>query len=98
MKNHYDPFFEALADDVRREIIKLLRNGEMCVTHIFDRFYNSRSTISYHLGLLRDAGVVNIRKQGRRIYYSLNLEKIQEYLQRFSSEFALVPSTAEEKV
>ncbi len=88
MKNNYDQLFEALADEVRREIIRLLRvNREMCVTHIFERFYNSRSTISYHLGLLRDADIVTIRKEGRHIYYSLNIDKIREYMANFSKEF-----------
>ena len=87
MSAAYDPLFEALSDNVRRDIIKLLKEQEQCASEIHSNFYASRTAISYHLGLLLKAGIVKVRKEGRNLYYSLDPSKLAEYLAQFSEEF-----------
>lgn len=63
--------FKALGDPVRLEIIRLLLDKELCVCHILSAFKVSQPTISHHLKALKYAGVVNDRREGKWIYYSL---------------------------
>lgn len=68
----YEDFARALADETRQAILELLMDQEMSVGEIAARFDLGQPTISYHLGLLRHAGIVLARKKGRYIYYSVN--------------------------
>ncbi len=61
--------FHALADPSRRAIFESLRRGETAVTDITARFRISQPAVSQHLAALKDAGLVNRRREGRRIYY-----------------------------
>src|SRR3954451_14111633 len=74
--------FHALSDETRLEIVRLLRNGEKCVCDLTDTLDAAQSRLSFHLKTLKDAGIVEDRREGRWIYYQLNgdamtrLEKI----------------------
>src|SRR5690349_14464165 len=61
----------ALADDNRIRSLLALRNGELCVCQITELFGLAPSTISKHLSILAQAGLVESRKEGRWIYYKL---------------------------
>ncbi|MEP6730952.1 MAG: metalloregulator ArsR/SmtB family transcription factor [bacterium] len=61
--------FHALADPSRRAILESLRRGEASVKDLTARFDISQPAVSQHLGILRDAGLVNARREGRNVYY-----------------------------
>ena len=61
----------ALADEARVEIIARLLDGEKCVCHLTDDLETGQSRLSYHLRVLKDAGLVTDRREGRWAYYSL---------------------------
>lgn len=65
--------FKALAHPVRLQIAEGLREGERCVCEIVEWFPIDRTTISKHLSLLKSAGVLEDRKEGLNVYYSLKL-------------------------
>ena len=60
---------KALGDESRRKIIELLKEGELPATAIFDQFEYAAPTISRHLSVLKDAGLVSTRRNGVFIYY-----------------------------
>ncbi|HEX5408699.1 MAG: autorepressor SdpR family transcription factor [Gemmatimonadaceae bacterium] len=67
-----DSAFKALADPTRREILKLLRKGPRTSGDIAERFDTAWPTISRHLGVLRDAGLILSERHGQQIVYELN--------------------------
>src|SRR5258708_29256270 len=62
---------KALADENRVRVLLALRGGELCVCQITELFGLAASTISKHLSILYQAGLLDSRKEGRWIYYSL---------------------------
>ena len=70
--------FHALSDETRLEIIDLLRKGESCVCELTDTLDAAQSRLSFHLRVLKDAGVVRDRKDGRWVYYELDPEVFEE--------------------
>jgi ArsR family transcriptional regulator len=66
---------QAIADPTRVRIIAALRRAELCVCELVDALEISQSTLSGHLQVLRQTGLVTTRKEGRWIYYSLNDQK-----------------------
>ena len=63
--------FHALSDPTRLQIVDLLRGGERCVCELTGALDVAQSRLSFHLKVLKDAGVVADRRQGRWIYYVL---------------------------
>src|SRR4026208_1196575 len=70
--------FHALSDETRLEIIELLRKGERCVCELTDTLDAAQSRLSFHLRVLKDAGIVRDRKDGRWVYYELDPEVFEE--------------------
>ena len=70
--------FHALSDETRLEIIELLRNGERCVCELTDTLDAAQSRLSFHLRVLKDAGIVRDRKDGRWVHYELDPEAFEE--------------------
>jgi ArsR family transcriptional regulator, arsenate/arsenite/antimonite-responsive transcriptional repressor len=66
---------QAIADPTRVRILAALRRGELCVCELADGLEISQSTLSGHLQVLRQTGVVVTRKEGRWIYYSVDDRK-----------------------
>lgn len=64
--------FKALGDTTRLEIVRMLFHKELCVCDILDAFSMSQPAISHHLRILREAGVVLDRKEGKWVLYRLN--------------------------
>ena len=81
--------FKALNDNTRREILELLRNRDLTEGEIADQFHISKPSISHHLDLLKQAGLVEAVKEGQFIYYSLNttvVDEIVKWLMRFKTK------------
>ena len=64
--------FKALSDPTRREILKILRNGPKTSGEIAEKFPSAWATISRHLAVLRDAGLILSERNGQQIVYELN--------------------------
>lgn len=75
--------FKALNDSTRREILELLKDGEMTAGDIADKFDMTKPSISHHLDLLKQAGLVEAEKDGQFIYYSLNVSVVDEIIKWF---------------
>ncbi len=65
-------FFKAVADPTRIKIMMLVMKKEMCVTDICKHFKMKQPSISHHLNILKNAGIVKDRKEGKEVYYALN--------------------------
>lgn len=74
----YVPIFKALSDETRLKIIDMISCGEMCACHILEEFSISQSTLSYHMKILSDSGIVNARRDGAWMKYTLNKESAEE--------------------
>ena len=72
--------FKALNDPTRREILELLKEKDLTAGEIADQFNISKPSISHHLDLLRQAGLVVSVKEGQFVYYSLNTTVMDEML------------------
>ena len=73
--------FRALADETRREILRLLRDGPLTSGDIANRFDSSWPTVSRHLAVLRDAGLVATERRGQEIRYELDTSVFQDLVQ-----------------
>ena len=74
---------KALGDPNRREILRLLRGGDRKAGDIAGQFDISWPSISYHLNVLKQAGLIRVERQGQELIYSLNTTVIQEFLAEF---------------
>jgi len=70
--------FHALSETTRLQILEQLKDGEQCVCELTELFHTGQSRLSFHLRVLKDAGLINDRPEGRWMYYSLNAEGIKE--------------------
>jgi ArsR family transcriptional regulator, arsenate/arsenite/antimonite-responsive transcriptional repressor len=70
--------FHALSDETRLALLERLRDGEQCVCELTDAMKAGQSRLSFHLKVLKDAGLVEDRREGRWMYYSLNAQGIEE--------------------
>jgi DNA-binding transcriptional ArsR family regulator len=72
--------FKALADPTRREILNLLRRGEMTAGDLAERFDMTKPTMSHHFSVLKDADLLTSRRDGQTIWYSLNTTVVQDLM------------------
>jgi ArsR family transcriptional regulator len=70
--------FHALSDETRLDIIGMLESGERCVCELQDTLDAAQSRLSFHLRVLKDAGIVTDRREGRWSYYELNRDAFGE--------------------
>jgi ArsR family transcriptional regulator len=75
-----------LSDTTRIRVVAALRNGELCVCELVDALHISQSSLSTHLQMCRQFGVLTARKDGRWIYYSLS-DRYAPLVERIFSEF-----------
>ncbi len=81
-------FAKAVADDTRQQIMGLLCCQWLCVSDVVSKLGNvSQPTVSHHLAVLRDAGLVHTRREGKQIFYSLNQDAVAAVLWRADAEF-----------
>ena len=72
----FAPIFKALGDSTRLKIIEMLSCGELCACDILESFQITQPTLSYHMKILTDCGLVKSRKNGSWMRYSNNTELI----------------------
>src|ERR671913_2275627 len=88
--------FHALSDSTRLSILQRLRFGERCVCDLTDAMDAAQSRLSFHLKVLKEAGLVTDRREGRWMYYTLNPDTLGEIADVIES-LASAPSAAERK-
>ncbi len=74
----YVPIFKALADETRLKIIEMLSRKEMCACEILEEFAITQPTLSYHMKILTESGLVTGIRNGAWMWYSLNENKMEE--------------------
>ena len=70
--------FHALSDETRLTLLDQLREGEQCVCELTDTMKAAQSRLSFHLKVLKEAGLIRDRREGRWMYYSIDPEAINE--------------------
>jgi ArsR family transcriptional regulator len=88
--------FHALSDGTRLSILHRLRFGERCVCDLTDALDAAQSRLSFHLKVLKDAGLVTDRREGRWMYYTLSTNALAEVTELVEG-MASPPSTAERR-
>ena len=85
MKDHVQKkkanILKALAHPVRIGIVEALENDEMCVCDIAERFTLDRTSISKHLALMKNLGILDDRREGLHVYYSLRMKCLPTLLE-----------------
>ena len=71
---------KALADPIRREILELLKSGQLSAGEIADHFPVSAPSISRHLSILKEADLIRDTREGKFIYYDLNASVLEEIM------------------
>lgn len=85
----YQKTLKALADPTRRDILMLLKEKSLSAGEIVEHFKTTGATVSHHLSILKEAGLVRDRREGKYIYYEINLsvlEDILTWLSRFMED------------
>lgn len=88
MKNNYRNkvlMLKALADDTRLRIAEMLTGGELCACKILEHFHITQPTLSYHMKILCESGIVIGRREGAWMRYSLNLDNLSELNEFFKN-------------
>jgi ArsR family transcriptional regulator, arsenate/arsenite/antimonite-responsive transcriptional repressor len=73
--------FHALSDETRLALLERLKGGEQCVCELTDVLKAAQSRLSFHLKVLKDAGLILDRREGRWMYYSVNQEGLDELVE-----------------
>lgn len=87
----YIPILKALSDETRLKIINMLSCGELCACNILEKFSITQPTLSYHMKILTECGIVNADRDGAWMKYKLNKQRVEEL-----TEFMTVISTFKE--
>jgi len=82
-------FCKALSDETRQSILKMLQGREMSVGEIVEAFHISQPTISHHLNVLKNVGLVTSRKEGKQIFYSIDQENVEECCGKMVAKFCV---------
>jgi ArsR family transcriptional regulator len=69
-------FAKAIADDTRQQIMLLLCCNSLCVSDVVSHTGVTQPTVSHHLGILREAGLVNTKREGKQVFYTLNQDAV----------------------
>lgn len=86
--------FKALSDPTRRQVLQLLGKGPMSAGELGDHFEVTKSTMSAHFAVLREADLVHIEKAGKSVIYHLKLSVLEEALLGFAHSFGLGAETS----
>lgn len=86
----YVPILKALADQNRLAIIEHLTRGEACVCELLELFSVTQPTLSHHMRILSEAGLVSGRREGKWIHYSINVQRLQSF-KDFIASIQIVP-------
>jgi ArsR family transcriptional regulator, arsenate/arsenite/antimonite-responsive transcriptional repressor len=85
----FDPvlFAKVLADETRQKIMKICCCNWLSVTEIVERLNVTQPTVSHHLAILRDAGLVEVHEEGKQTFYKLNQQRISVCCGQLSANF-----------
>ncbi len=82
-------FGKAIADETRQKIMGLICCHELCVSDLVEKLGNiSQPTVSHHLQILKGAGLVDSRREGKQVYYSLRQEAIAQCCVAIARQYA----------
>jgi DNA-binding transcriptional ArsR family regulator len=84
-----DKTIRALGDPTRREILRVLRGGDLTAGELSSLFPITDASVSHHLGVLKEAGLVQAERNGRNIVYSLDSTVFQQALEELMSLFQI---------
>jgi len=76
--DHAARLFQALSDPTRLRLLRTLRRGERCVCDLMDATDAAQSRVSFHLRVLKDAGLIIDRRAGRWVHYRIDPDAIAE--------------------
>jgi len=76
MNTSLSEIFKVLSDDNRLKIVQIVAKGKMCANEILGEIGISQPTLSHHMKVLSDAGLVSADKVGTQVYYELNHSKV----------------------
>lgn len=77
----YALIFKALGDNTRLQIVQMLSGGEMCACKILERFEITQPTLSHHMKILCECGLVTARREGKWSHYSLSCDTLADFQQ-----------------
>lgn len=77
----YARIFKALGDKTRLEIVEMLADGEKCACKVLEKFNFTQPTLSHHMKILCDCGIVTSRKEGKWTYYRLSESAVWEIIE-----------------
>lgn len=81
-------FAKALADETRQKIMALCCCQELCVSDIVEELNVSQPTVSHHLRILKNAGLVRSRRRGKEVFYRLNQDRLAKGCCQVAENFA----------
>lgn len=81
--------FRALGDESRMEILSLLEKQELCAMELLQRVSIVQSTLSHHMKVLTESGLVNCRRDNKRIYYSVSAERMEMAAKFLNTDWAI---------
>jgi ArsR family transcriptional regulator, arsenate/arsenite/antimonite-responsive transcriptional repressor len=93
----FDPvlFAKAISDDTRQKIMSECCCCWLSVNEIVEKMHVSQPTVSHHLAILREAGLVNVREEGKQTFYTLNQERVAYCCGQLMVKFAPESNTTE---
>jgi len=74
----YARLFKALSDETRVQVIQVLTTEKQCACQILERFHISQPTLSHHMRILTQSGLVTMEKKGKWVHYGINAEMFHE--------------------
>lgn len=86
--------FRALGDESRMAILSLLEKQELCAMELLQRVSIVQSTLSHHMKVLTESGLVNCRRDNKRIYYSVSAERMEMAAKFLNTDWAIPHSNA----
>ena len=87
--------FKAFCDENRLQILEMLRSGEKCACKLLEELQISQSTLSHHMKILCDSGIVQGRKKGKWVHYSLDPAGVKRAKELLDEQVALTISSAQ---
>lgn len=93
LEDEISNFFQLLSQSIRIQILLVIGEEEACVCHLEAFLGHRQAVISQHLMVLRDAGLVMTRRDGRHIYYRLANPKLLSIIQQTACQIGIPPET-----